>query len=301
MQDRLDEACGTDLAARIADASRFDLLRERLGSGLHGYVQRAVHRSTGDSVAVKSIDVGSDESARNSAVREISALRAIKSSYVVPFLGAAQLGESVFVIMRLFPMDLARRMKSKRLEPDEVRCLCRQMFAGLADIHAAGYIHRDMKPQNLLVDEDHLCIADFGFAQRADSCSDDIVGTLRYRAPELLLGTDAQTTAVDVWAAGAIFLEMANNEQPFPGRNEFDQLLRVFKRVGTPTVDTWPDVFTMPLWSPLLPSWEPQTPLSQFLNTDGLVVASDALRSYPANRPTAQALSQYAYFTGEVA
>mmetsp|Transcript_41932 Transcript_41932/g.164318 ORF Transcript_41932/g.164318 Transcript_41932/m.164318 type:complete len:119 (-) Transcript_41932:385-741(-) len=94
-------------------------------------------------------------------------------------------------------------------------------------------MHRDLKPQNILVSEDcRIKIADFGlgrvFSAQEGHYTEQIV-TLRYRSPEVLLGTDGYSTAVDIWSVGCILAEMITGTPVFMGDSEIEQLLLIFR------------------------------------------------------------------------
>lgn len=100
------------------------------------------------------------------------------------------------------------------------------MVRGLAFCHARRILHRDLKPQNLLIDkEGNLKLADFGLARAIGlpvrTYTHEIV-TLWYRAPEILLGQKHYSTAVDMWSVGCIFAEMSTSSPLFPGTNRYD-------------------------------------------------------------------------------
>jgi cyclin-dependent kinase len=108
-------------------------------------------------------------------------------------------------------------------------------------------LHRDLKPQNLLINvEGELKLADFGLARAfgipVRNYTHEVV-TLWYRAPDILMGSRHYSTTVDIWSVGCIFAEMLNGRPLFPGSNESDQLLRIFKTLGTPTQQSWPGVY----------------------------------------------------------
>ena len=97
-----------------------------------------------------------------------------------------------------------------------------QLLRGLKYIHSANVLHRDLKPGNLLVNEDcDLKIADFGLARtfsEADLMTEYVV-TRWYRSPELLLNARAYSAAVDIWSVGCILMELYNKEPLFPGKD----------------------------------------------------------------------------------
>eukprot|EP00826_Nyctotherus_ovalis_P034844 TRINITY_DN2938_c0_g4_i3.p2 TRINITY_DN2938_c0_g4~~TRINITY_DN2938_c0_g4_i3.p2 ORF type:complete len:174 (+),score=52.16 TRINITY_DN2938_c0_g4_i3:607-1128(+) len=107
-------------------------------------------------------------------------------------------------------------------------------------------MHRDLKPQNLLVDRKGVVkLADFGLARAyglpIKTYTHEIV-TLWYRAPEILLGQKQYSTSVDLWSVGCIFAEMAMKKPLFAGDSEIDEIFKIFKLHGTPTEETWPGV-----------------------------------------------------------
>lgn len=121
-------------------------------------------------------------------------------------------------------------------------------------LHEKKILHRDIKPQNIMLDEqgihvsnlDNSKIADFGLA-RYVTCQQKTltreVETLWYRAPEVMLGMKQYTGAIDIWALGCIFGELFLKRPIFLDSNhEIEQLLKVFEILGTPTKEQWPDM-----------------------------------------------------------
>lgn len=133
----------------------------------------------------------------------------------------------------------------------EVKTLMLQLLSGVQCLHDNWIIHRDLKTSNLLMNNrGELKIADFGLARRFGSplgYMTQLVVTLWYRAPELLLGAKEYTTAIDMWSIGCIFAEFISKEPLFPGRSELDQLSRVFKLLGAPNERIWPGCKELPL------------------------------------------------------
>jgi len=110
----------------------------------------------------------------------------------------------------------------------------------LAHIHTMGICHRDIKPQNLLVDPctQQLKLCDFGSAKALVSGEPNVsyICSRYYRAPELIFGSTDYTTAIDIWSQGCVGAELLLGGQPlFPGDSGVDQLVEIIKVLGTPT------------------------------------------------------------------
>lgn len=127
-----------------------------------------------------------------------------------------------------------------------------QLLSGIEFCHKRRVLHRDLKPQNLLINrEGELKLADFGLARAfgipVRSYTHEVV-TLWYRAPDVLLGSRKYSTPVDIWSVGCIFAEMYTRKPLFPGRSTDDQKEKIFKLLGTPDPATYPDIVQLPDW-----------------------------------------------------
>jgi glycogen synthase kinase 3 beta len=113
------------------------------------------------------------------------------------------------------------------------------MLRSLAHIHSRGICHRDIKPQNLLVDPRRgiLKLCDFGSAKGLTPGQPNVayICSRYYRAPELIFGAAHYTVAIDVWSAGCVFAEMLLGAPLFPGDSGVGQLVEIIKVMGTPT------------------------------------------------------------------
>ncbi|XP_036869827.1 glycogen synthase kinase-3 alpha isoform X2 [Manis javanica] len=114
-----------------------------------------------------------------------------------------------------------------------------QLFRSLAYIHSQGVCHRDIKPQNLLVDPDTavLKLCDFGSAKQLVRGEPNVsyICSRYYRAPELIFGATDYTSSIDVWSAGCVLAELLLGQPIFPGDSGVDQLVEIIKVLGTPT------------------------------------------------------------------
>ena len=112
------------------------------------------------------------------------------------------------------------------------------ILSGIAAIHSHQIIHRDLTPRNVLYDGEKLKVTDFGLSRQAEAITQGYytpgVCTCCYRSPEVLL-KQHYSYPMDVWSIGCIFYELFTNKICFPGDSEANQVMRIFRTLGTPT------------------------------------------------------------------
>ena len=145
------------------------------------------------------------------------------------------------------------------LSPRTIQSFTYQLTKGLEYCHIRGVMHRDLKPQNILISKDgRLKIADFGLARAfvppIRPLTHEVV-TLWYRAPEILLGCKTYALPVDMWSVGTILAEMVTKKPLFPGDCEVDELFKIFRLLGTPDEESWPGVTALQDWNEAFPVW----------------------------------------------
>ncbi|KAF9208412.1 Cyclin-dependent kinase catalytic subunit [Haplosporangium sp. Z 27] len=160
--------------------------------------------------------------------------------------------------------------------------------------HSRRILHRDLKPQNLLINKGgRLKLADFGLARAFGiplrTYTHEVV-TLWYRAPEILLGSRHYSTAVDMWSVGCIFAEMITRKPLFPGDSEIDELFKIFRLRGTPNEEIWPGVSAHKDWKQEFPQWsrKPLESVLPQLDKDGIDLLSQMMEYDPARRISAK-------------
>lgn len=217
----------------------YERLRQ-LGEGTYAKVYKGWSRLTGALVALKVIPLGQEEGAPCTGIREVSLLRELSHANVIILHDIIYTETALTLVFEYLDSDLKRYMDAygNQLTMNNIRIFAFQIFRGLAYCHARRVLHRDLKPQNLLVNErGELKLADFGLA-RAKSVptktfSNEVV-TLWYRPPELLLGSTDYSTHIDMWAVGCILYEMVCGRPFFPGHTVDEQLNLIFRALGTP-------------------------------------------------------------------
>uniref|UniRef100_A0A8B9RLL7 Cyclin-dependent kinase 1 n=1 Tax=Astyanax mexicanus TaxID=7994 RepID=A0A8B9RLL7_ASTMX len=212
---------------------------EKIGEGTYGVVYKGRHKSTGQVVALKKIRLESEEEGvPSTAVREISLLKELQHPNVVRLLDVLMQESKLYLVFEFLSMDLKKYLDSipsgQYMDPMLVDLinLC-VSSCGILFCHCRRVLHRDLKPQNLLIDNKGVIkLADFGLARAfgvpVRVYTHEVV-TLWYRAPEVLLGASRYSTPVDVWSIGTIFAELATKKPLFHGDSEIDQLFRIFR------------------------------------------------------------------------
>jgi len=236
---------------------------EKVGEGTYGVVYKAKDRETNEIVALKKVRMGSeDEGVPSTALREIALLKEIQHPNTVGLKDVESTESKLYLIFEWCDQDLKKYMTSYKgmITPERIKSLMYQMVLGITYCHMHRLIHRDLKPQNILIDaEGTLKLADFGLARAftipIETLTHEVV-TLWYRAPEILLGGKHYSVGVDIWSIGCIFAELVTKQPLFPGDSEIDELYRIFRVCGTPNEFNWPSVSKLPDWKPTFPQWK---------------------------------------------
>jgi serine/threonine protein kinase len=216
-----------------------------IGSGSFGVVYQATIAETGECVAIKK--VFQDKRYKN---RELQILKELEHPNVIKlrhnFYTPGEKPDEIYLncVMDYIPDTLSRVIrqyyKSKTSMPMLlVKLYSYQMLRSLAYIHAIGICHRDIKPQNVLVNPNNHVIkmCDFGSAKKLIKGEPNIsyICSRYYRAPELIFGATDYTPAIDVWSTGCVIAELILGQPLFPGETASDQLVEIIKILGTPT------------------------------------------------------------------
>jgi len=229
---------------------------EKVGEGTYGVVYKA-QDGEGSIFALKTIRLeAEDEGIPSTAIREISLLKELQHPNIVRLCDVIHTERKLTLVFEFLDQDLKKLMDQRdgNLDPPTTKSFLFQLLRGIAYCHQHRVLHRDLKPQNLLINrEGALKLADFGLARAfgipVRSYTHEVV-TLWYRAPDVLMGSRKYSTPVDIWSVGCIFAEMVNGRPLFPGNTDTDQLQKIFKVLGTPNEIMWPTVTELPDWKP---------------------------------------------------
>ncbi|KAF2761362.1 kinase-like protein [Pseudovirgaria hyperparasitica] len=284
--------------------------------GSYGWVSRAREIATGEVVALKKLKMDNlNDGFPVTALREIQTLKASKHPNIVDLrevvVGDGDDFSDVFLVMDFLEHDL-RTLQEDMAEPflpSETKTLLLQLASAMEFLHDHWIIHRDLKTSNILMNNrGEIKIADFGMARYFSDPPPpnltQLVVTLWYRAPELLLGASTYDTAIDMWSVGCIFGELLTKDPLLQGKNEVDQLAKIFALAGIPNDDSWPGFRRLPnaraLRLPRLPNPPKSSALirSKFpiLTNAGSALLAALLSLNPASRPTATEMLAHPYF-----
>lgn len=193
---------------------------EKLGEGTYGVVYKCKNKDNSELVAIKKIRLeNEDEGIPSTAIREISILKTLNHPNIVSLLDLVHGEKKLHLIFEYLDYDLKKYLDQYGgpLQPMLVKSYLYQMLDGITYCHSKRVLHRDLKPQNLLIDRNGtIKLADFGLARAfglpIKTLTHEIL-TLWYRAPEILLGQKEYSTPVDIWSIGCIFFEMAHRSK----------------------------------------------------------------------------------------
>ncbi|ORX62436.1 Pkinase-domain-containing protein [Hesseltinella vesiculosa] len=288
----------------------------KIGEGTYGEVFRAIHKATNSTVALKRVHLHiSHGGISTTALREIALLKEIKHKNVLRLRDLIYRDTNLYLVFDYSDVDLRRYIEKvgrPGLTYKHIKSFTHQILSGLQYIHSHRILHRDLKPQNILINRSGMVtIADFGlsrsFGVPMRAYTHNVI-TLWYRAPEILLGGLYYSTAVDMWSVGCIMIEMATLAPAFPGDSQIDELFNIFQFLGTPDENVWPGISTYPCFENNWPPWKrrdfqkhilelkPTAPIST-----SMIELIESLLTYdPANRISAKAAEAHEFFFDDI-
>ncbi|XP_061410726.1 cyclin-dependent kinase 2-like isoform X2 [Lethenteron reissneri] len=245
---------------------------EKIGEGTYGVVYKARNKLTGEAVALKKIRLDTEtEGVPSTAIREISLLRELNHPNIVRLLTIIHSEKKLYLVFELLDQDLKKFMDNATpsgIPLPLVKSYLYQLLQGIAFCHSHRILHRDLKPQNLLINaEGAIKLADFGLARA-------------FGVPQRTYTHELTRRAL------------------FPGDSEIDQLFRIFRTLGTPDEGVWPGVSQLPDYKSTFPRWANQelTKVVPTLNFEGRGLLALMLQYDPNQRVTANMALSHCFF-----
>lgn len=239
------------LCGNLRSTSDF-ITMEMIGDGSSASVIRAKDKVSNEIVAMKYLkrtDVASGM--RKGIFREITILNNLDHVNIIKFHEVV-VGSDIFslcLILEYCPSSLAHfidKYPCSTIPHSQIKCITKHMLRGLDYLHKNYVIHRDIKPQNLMISTSGvLKIIDFDLSRRyTDSnkkMSPDVI-TRWYQPPEILLESPVYGTPVDLWSAGCILAELFKKKPILDGRSDIQQINLIIDLIGSPRVEDWPEL-----------------------------------------------------------
>ncbi|RHY07051.1 hypothetical protein DYB25_005004 [Aphanomyces astaci] len=283
-------------------------MHEEIGRGTYGIVYEATHNTTGKKVAIKRLFQGQDSSTSD----EIEVMqRLVGAPHVLQLREVLheqhQDEPSTFIVSEYMESDLETVIKATEAIPQvslpQIKSYLRMILQGLAECHARHIIHRDVKPNNILLATNGAAmLADFGLAVVVPELATRVspwslsfqVVTRAYRAPELLFGLKQYDTSVDMWSLGCVFGELVLRKVWFDGVSDIDQLNLMFRALGSPDEQHWT---ALPFYLEFAPT-SPPSLATQFptLPPSGVDLLTKMLRLDPSARISAADALTHPFF-----
>ncbi|SCU90594.1 LAMI_0E02762g1_1 [Lachancea mirantina] len=224
---------------------------KRVGEGTYAVVYLGTKQSNNRKIAIKEIKTsGFKDGLDMSAIREVKYLQEMNHVNVIELVDVFMAQNNLNLVLEFLPADLEMIIKDQSIlfTPADIKSWLLMTLRGVHHCHRNFILHRDLKPNNLLLGPDgQLKLADFGLARNLGSPQDLLtsnVVTRWYRAPELLFGARHYTGAIDMWSVGVIFAELMLRIPYLPGKDDVDQIDVTFRALGTPTDKDWPEIST---------------------------------------------------------
>jgi len=278
-----------------------------IGEGSYGVVLRCKHKETGQVVAIKKfLETEDDPGVKKIALREVRMLKRLRHEHLINLIEVFRRRRKLYLVFEYVDHTILEELEEhpSGLDEETARRHVFQVLRAIQFCHQNSIIHRDVKPENILVSKLGIVkLCDFGFARMMAGQGEaytDYVATRWYRAPELLVGDPAYGKEVDLWAIGCLYAEMLSGDPLFPGDSDIDQLFHIVKCLGSLCTRHRDLIAKNPMYSGINISNNEAGGLHSAFPTwshHSLKFVSACLAVDPNSRPSTTELLQHALFT----
>jgi len=283
-------------------------IHKTIGDGAYGVVYKASIIKSGEIVAIKKMKKKFYSWDECMSLKELKSLRKLNHLNIVKLKEVVKVSDDLYFVFELLEQNVLQlytevRDRGKSLTETQIKSIIYQTSAGLAYMHKQGFFHRDMKPENLLITNDTVKIADFGLAREVRSRPPytEYISTRWYRAPEILLKSSVYNSPVDIFALGCIMAELYMSAPLFNGSSEIDQIYKICSILGTPTHKNWSEGYQLAAKIGLtFPQFAPVSLSTLIPNAshEAIELISEMLKFDPHKRITAAQILQHPFFAG---
>tara|TARA_B100000945_G_scaffold321546_1_gene336830 strand:+ start:526 stop:1425 length:900 start_codon:yes stop_codon:yes gene_type:complete len=276
---------------RNIEDRRFTLINDNsaFNMGTHGSVLTCEDKKNKRMIALKRIEIlDEDNGVQVHAIREIAAYKKIPQHNNILYLYEVFMHSNrTYIVFQKMDCCLKTHLKQNSVSRKDKCLLKKQISEGLLWCHEHDIMHRDIKPQNILVnvEEKNAKICDFGLAKRIGlhrrTHSLEVV-TLWYKAIELLLGNEKYNESIDIWSLGCVFFEIDTGKPLFMGDSEIGMISLIYRLLGNPNEKNFPGVSKLPYYNKDIRFTMNTTPLDNIIDD----LTKDMLSYNSKSRPS---------------
>ncbi|OMJ68888.1 hypothetical protein SteCoe_33525 [Stentor coeruleus] len=289
---------------RSHDSTRYEPV-EVLGHGAYGRVYKARDIEKNTYIAMKKMNIDLErEGVPTTTLREVALLKELNHMHIVKLFDVVVTEKKLFLIFEFLDKDLRKVLDESPLNGEQIRKIMGQILDALVFCHSRRFMHRDLKPENILIDTElNIKLADFGLArayQIPGKPYTNEVQTLWYRAPEVLLGCEQYSVSIDMWSVGCIFAELMRWRPMFQGTSALNQVIEIFKVMGTPREEDWEGVTGLKDFPRTHENYVgiPFNQLFLGVDSNAIDLLQQMLCINPSKRISAKAALNHPFFTG---